>query len=74
MKYEFNITYLSCQSCTAKIHCDDCADKLRERLEHERGISAVEMDIPKRSLYLCADGWDEDDLLDILEEAGIFAD
>ena len=74
MKLEYAITYLACQSCTAKIHCEKCAAELTERLQKQRGVSDVQIDIPARRMSLQADGLDEMDLLDMLEEAGIFAD
>ena len=74
MKLEYAITYLACQSCTAKIHCEKCAAELTERLQNQRGVSDVQIDIPARRMSLQADGLDEMDLLDMLEDAGIFAD
>lgn len=74
MKLEYAITYLACQSCTAKIHCEKCAAELAERLQKQRGISDMQIDIPARRMSLQADGLDEMDLLDMLEDAGIFAD
>ena len=73
MKLEYAITYLACQSCTAKIHCEKCAAELTERLQKQRGISDMQIDIPARRMSLQADGLDEMDLLDMLEDAGIFA-
>ena len=73
MKLEYAITYLACQSCTAKIHCEKCAAELTERLQKQRGVSDVQIDIPARRMSLQADGLDEMDLLDMLEDAGIFA-
>lgn len=74
MKLEYTITYLACQSCTAKIHCEKCADELTERLQKQSGVADVRIDIPARRMSLQADGLDEMDLLDMLEDAGIFAD
>lgn len=73
MKLEYAITYLACQSCTAKIHCEKCAAELTERLQKQRGVSDVQIDIPARRMSLQTDGLDEMDLLDMLEDAGIFA-
>ena len=73
MKLEYAITYLACQSCTAKIHCEKCAAELTERLQKQRGVSDVPIDIPARRMSLQADGLDEMDVLDMLEDAGIFA-
>jgi len=71
MNFNYTITYLKCQSCTAKIHCEACADEIRERLLKE-GVQAA-VDIPGRAARIEA-GMDEDDLLDLLEEIGVFAD
>ena len=67
----YTITYLKCQSCTAKIHCDDCAAEIQERLRKEDVQAAI--DIPNRSARI-ETGMDEDDLLDLMEEIGLFAD
>lgn len=74
MNYSFNITYLTCQSCTAKIHCENCAAELQEKLQQHNDIHVDKIDIPARSLRLQTQVLDEDDLLDLLEDAGIFAD
>lgn len=74
MKYNYSFTYLTCQSCTAKIHCAHCADELAHRLCRESGICEVCIDIPNRTLSLQADGWDEAALLDLMEDIGIFVD
>ena len=65
------ISYLKCQSCTAKIHCEACAEEIRERLLKE-GVQAA-IDISNRAARIETQ-MDEDDLLDLLEEIGVFAD
>lgn len=72
MNHSYDISYLACQSCTAKIHCDACSATLRERLLGRPGVAAAEVDVSKRSL-LISTSMDEDDLLDLLEDIGIFA-
>ena len=69
--HEYEISYLKCQSCTAKIHCEACAAELTERLMKD-GVKAA-IDIPNRSAHI-ETTMDEDDLLDLLEETGLFAD
>ena len=71
MNCNYEITYLKCQSCTAKIHCEACAKEIRERLLKE-GVKAS-IDIPNRSARI-ETSMDEDDLLDLMEEIGVFAD
>ena len=73
MNYAYGFTYLKCQSCTAKIHCEDCACELQERLMGEGSIGSIAIDMPNKHLCIRAE-MDEMDLLDLLEEAGVFAD
>ena len=70
---EYAFTYLACQSCTAKIHCEKCAAELQERFLKEDGVDTIAFDIPNKKLSVQA-RLDEMDLLDLLEEVGIFAD
>jgi len=72
MTCEYTFTYLTCQACNAKIHCDDCAVSLRERFLKEPGISAVEIDMPNHRIVLSFSSIDEDDLEEVLEDAGVF--
>ena len=74
MKFESDFSYLKCQSCTAKIHCDDCSAELEERLGKMRGIDSVSIDIQNKHLLIQSGMLDEDDLLDMLEEVSVFAD
>jgi len=71
MNYNYAITYLKCQSCTAKIHCEACAREIQERLFKEAVNAAI--DIPNRIARI-ETRMDEDDLLDLMEEIGVFAD
>lgn len=73
MDYNFTFTYLKCQSCTAKIHCEDCARELCQRLMGQGNVFSAEVDIQNKTLCVRAD-MDEMDLLDLLEDAGVFAD
>lgn len=73
MKHEYTFTYLTCQSCTARIHCEQCGEELGQRLLGRAGISAAQADIPNKRLSI-ESTMDEDDLLDMLEDMSIFAD
>ena len=74
MKFEFEFSYLKCQSCTAKIHCDDCSTELEERIGKMQGIDGISIDIQNKQLTIKTSVLDEDDLLDMLEEVSVFAD
>ena len=73
MNHKFSFTYLTCQSCTARIHCEQCSEELSQRLQGKAGISKAQADIPNKQLCI-ASSLDEMDLLDLLEDMGIFAD
>ena len=74
MKFEFAFSFLNCQSCSAKIHCEECRDNLEERLKKMPGINHISIDIQNKRLAVESASMDEDDLLDALEEVSIFAD
>lgn len=74
MKHSYAFVYLPCQSCTAKIHCEKCADEIKERLLKETVFQRVEIDIANKQMSLETTGLDETDLLDMLEDAGVFTD
>lgn len=73
MKQEYQIQYLSCQSCSARIHCEDCGENLKERLAL-RGLKEIEIDLPQRRLAVDGGAMEEGELLDLLEELSIFAE
>lgn len=74
MRFEFDFSFLNCQSCSAKIHCEECRDNLEERLKKTPGIDHIAIDIQNKCLSVESVSMDEDDLLDALEEVSIFAD
>lgn len=74
MKFEFDFSFLNCQSCSAKIHCEECRENLEERMGKMRGVDGVSIDIQNKHLSIESASLDEDNLLDLLEEVSIFAD
>lgn len=73
MVYSFTYTFMECQSCTAKIHCEECGQKVSDTLKKQEGIHIISQDGKKKELTVETESMDEDDVLDILEDAGIFA-
>ena len=73
MTYNTSITYLSCQTCQAKIHCEDCGRRLEDTLANMDGISCIRVDLANHRLVadatLCLD-----DFAELLEEHGLFSD
>lgn len=73
MIVHYPFSYLKCQSCSAKIHCEQCAAEAIDVMKAE-GFTITEMNIPAKMMTVDIDPALENDLLDMLEEHGIFAD
>lgn len=73
MTYTYSITYLPCQICNARIHCDHCEGQLEKSIMRISGVRGASVQIAKKSLLVDA-ATDEDTLLDALEELGIFTE
>ncbi|MGN0978576.1 MAG: heavy-metal-associated domain-containing protein [Faecousia sp.] len=69
MKYAF--TYLDCQQCRERIHCDDCEKRLTEALLRLRGIRSADIQMATKCLSVDTD-LDADTLEEALEDLGIF--
>ncbi len=72
MPYTFSVTYMACQTCQSKVHCDECEARLEEAMMRLSGVRSASLQIAKQELLVNAEQ-SEDDLLDALEDLGIFA-
>lgn len=73
MQYTTSVTYLTCQTCQAKIHCDECGKRLEETLHAIDGIRRIVVDLPNQRLE--ADSTlSVDDFAELLEDYGLFSD
>ena len=71
MTHSLSITYLACQTCHAKIHCDECEKRLEEALMRMQGINGAS--IQMAAMQALIDGSiDADTLEEALEDLGIF--
>lgn len=71
MNYQISFTYLPCQTCTAKIHCEQCANTVTQSLLQINGITRAEIDMVKKQAAVdCS--LDRDDLDEYLEDLGLF--
>ena len=68
-----NITYIACQTCHAKINCGECEKQLEEALMRMQGVRGASIQMAQKQILVDAE-LDEDELLDCLEEIGIFAE
>ena len=73
MTYNLSISYIACQTCHARIHCDECEKRLEEALMRIQGVRGASIQMARKQILADAD-MNEDDLLDCLEEIGIFAE
>ena len=71
MTHNLSISYLACQTCHAKVHCDECEKRLAEALMRMQGINSASIQIAARQALI--DGSiDADTLEEALEDLGIF--
>lgn len=73
MNHQIPFTYIPCQTCNAKIHCDQCADTVTETLLKLDGISGAVIDM-KNKLASVECSMDRDDLEACMEDIGLFPD
>lgn len=69
-EFVYTVTYMKCQSCSAKNHCGQCSRELEPFLAARSGVEAAVLDLEHKTARLTAR--DEDAALDALDDAGIF--
>ena len=72
MQRTFDYSYLPCQFCVGKNHCEQCGEEIRRALEAVRGVTRVTMDAPARRLTIDFDGADMGDIEERAEAMGVF--
>lgn len=72
MVYSYTYTFMECQTCTAKIHCEVCAERIVEAVKRQEDLRILSLDEKQKELSVETAGMDEDHIVDILEDAGIF--
>ena len=65
-------SYLPCQFCVGKNHCQQCGEDIRQSLLALDGVVAVDVDVPNRKLTLTLDGADPADVEDAADALGVF--
>ena len=71
MTHSLSITYLACQTCHARICCDDCEKRLEAALMRIQGINGASIRIAAKQV-LVEGPIDADTLEEVLENLGIF--
>ena len=71
MTQNLTITYLSCQTCHAKVHCDECEKRLEEVLLRIQGIDRASVRMGPKQVHV-EGSIDADTLEEVLEDLGLF--
>ena len=66
-----NFTYLDCQKCNERTHCDDCEARLTEVLLRITGIQSADIQMARKHLSVNTK-MEADKMEEILENLGIF--
>lgn len=72
MTLNYNFSYLNCQKCEQKTHCNQCAEEIREVLLGTEGVLSAEVAIPPYVMTVAVNGADPDDIEELLEDHGVF--
>lgn len=73
MNFDFSVSYMDCQKCGERVNCDKCENKLTDKLLGMAEFDQVELNIANKRITGVAAVEDEDDILDALEEVGLFS-
>ena len=73
MIHQMSVQYPTCQTCQAKIHCDQCSRELEDRLLRMDEISRADLNLITKIITVETD-LDADDLEAVLEDIGLFVD
>ncbi len=69
-EFLYTVTYMKCQSCSARSHCGQCSRELEPVLAASPGVETAFLDLEHKTVRLTAQS--EDAALDALDDAGIF--
>ena len=71
MTHQFSFSYMGCQTCQARVNCEECEKRLSRMLMRLEGVDGAAVQMGKKQLAI--DGTqDRDALEEILEDLGIF--
>lgn len=74
MVYEFLASYIECQSCKERVHCDQCESMRVEALMRMEGITGAEVNLARKYVSVEVEGISREDVESLLEDAGLFVD
>lgn len=74
MVRDYTFTYLSCQACSQRVHCEQCQEQIAEMLLQIKGVQRVEINIVQKAMCIAFENIDADDIEETLENVGVFVD
>jgi hypothetical protein len=66
--------YTSCQKCTQRVNCDKCENKISKKMNLFSNLENFLINIPRKEISFEIGHEKEDDVLDYLEDMGVFVD
>lgn len=71
MTHQISFSYIGCQTCQARIYCEECEKRLSQMLMRLEGVNGAAVQMGTKQLVI--DGTQDCDALEeILEDLGIF--
>ena len=72
MTTEYHFSYLPCEFCVGKNHCETCASEIAGLLTAHPGVLEAKVDRPAHTLALIHENINLSDLEDAMDAAGVF--
>ena len=73
MNHSMTFNFLACQTCHAKIHCDQCGEDVIAKLRNHGITGAIDLNMAAKSIAVDTD-MEIDDLEILLEDLGLLVD
>ena len=73
MTHRMTFQFLPCQTCSAKIHCEQCGEDVVAKLRQHGIAGSIDMNMNAKSIAVDTD-MDIDDLEILLEDLGLLVD
>ena len=71
MTFTYTFFYMGCQSCQARVHCEECEERLSQMLVRLDGVNGAVVQMANKQLAIDGD-LDSGTLDEALEDLGIF--
>ena len=72
MTQTYTFSYLPCQFCVGKNHCNTCGEEIARQLRAMPGVLEAEVNRPENRLTVRYENIDPEDLEDAMDRIGVF--